>query len=250
MCLYRLRAAMLGTVVDVGCRFGLSGLDTSARTLNLSISPRCSQNVKKPNYRSREWHRRRALNEQKRIRAKVRRYGAGAVRGSGRSLRTFTSAEGTRIVRIEGGDKLPEVLSFREAPDDTLTFFANLRARTLTGARTFCRQVEGGRESRVGWVRAYSDFTSLRKVSPSASLVLAAEYDRVGRMSGKPTTAVDLEEWHPGVVWTLQQVGFFELLNIPGSALPPLPPDLQNLVVARMQWGDDVNFGEAAEALV
>lgn len=198
--------------------------------------------MKRMTYRFREWLRRRALNEQKRKCSRLRpRRAFGAA-----TFSTLTNIHGTHLVQVEDGDRLPAALSFRDEPEETLRFFANLRTRTLSGKRSRVR----GKQRNVGWIKAYSDFKSLHKISPSASLVLAAEYDRVQRVTGAPSALVDIDRWDPDVVWTLRQLGFFDLFGISDASLPDPPLARQNFLVARMQWGDDVNFVKAGKALV
>jgi hypothetical protein len=143
---------------------------------------------------------------------------------------------------------IPERLALEGDDLETaLAFFNNLRSRTiLRGLPTF----RGMR--RVGWMRGYTDFTTVRSISPGAALILAAEYDRIMRAGGIPPNAIDLEHWDRGVYSALYQLGFFRLLGFNddavGQALPE--PNTDAILIAPMQRGDTADVRDAGEALL
>jgi hypothetical protein len=69
-------------------------------------------------------------------------------------------------------------------------------------------------------VRKHIDFTVVSEITPPAALALAAEYDRLYITTGNRPWAVNLSRWNPVVLATLDQLGFFQLLEI-RSAPPP-----------------------------
>lgn len=61
--------------------------------------------------------------------------------------------------------------------------------------------------------RTYIDFANIRRLSPTAALVLAAELDRWNHIRvGGRLRPVDLPSWDPNVRCQLRDMGFFELL--------------------------------------
>ncbi|MYI47666.1 MAG: hypothetical protein F4114_01105, partial [Rhodospirillaceae bacterium] len=62
----------------------------------------------------------------------------------------------------------------------------------------------------------YIDFRSIRQLSETAALVLAAELDRFNQhplRKGRRLFAIDVEEWDQSVRRKLAEMGFFDLLN-------------------------------------
>lgn len=66
----------------------------------------------------------------------------------------------------------------------------------------------------------YIDFRQIRRLSPAAALVLAAELDRWNNLPFRSRLrAIDVKQWDPSVSGLLADMGFFELLSVP-------PPDV------------------------
>jgi hypothetical protein len=136
----------------------------------------------------------------------------------GRATRWVVSrvawASGGRLVRTIDPEKLPPVLCLDDAYDDTIAFIHNLRLRTRrTPAAAVYRQMRR-HKGRVGWLRNYQDFKSLRHISPGAALLVCAEYDLFRQLAGVPLSVIDLEDWDDRVFATLSQLGFFNLLDV------------------------------------
>jgi len=147
---------------------------------------------------------------------------------------------------------MPSDLDFEANQQRTMIFLHNLRFKTSRPVVSGMKQPSSRFKSRVGRIGSYSDFTKLRSISPGAALVLAAEYDRMRRVSNVPAAALDLERWAPNVYATLMQLGFFELLGFSSSKLlngPAEDPD-PSLHIAPMQMGDDVNLTQAEDPLL
>lgn len=64
-------------------------------------------------------------------------------------------------------------------------------------------------------IPGYNDFTVMKHCSPSAALVLASEFDRARALNGWSIPLIDVHRWEPEVVALLDEIGFFELLEIP-----------------------------------
>ena len=70
--------------------------------------------------------------------------------------------------------------------------------------------------------RTYINFRKIRKLSPAAALVLAAELDRWNKIPKKhgPLKTVDVLEWDPQIRRLLGDMGFFDLLRVVAPATP------------------------------
>jgi hypothetical protein len=161
----------------------------------------------------------------------------------------LTTQYGTQRVRLSRAVSLPANLCLDQNTDETLSFFESLRYRTLLhGVR-----VNRPHQTRIAWVRGYSDFTTMRRISPGAALILAAEYDRIYRIGSSIPNSVDIKQWDPLVYSTLYGLGFFDLLGVAqsGSANHVLPsPKEGNFVQAPMQRGENANWEGASDALL
>ena len=66
--------------------------------------------------------------------------------------------------------------------------------------------------------RIYIDFREIEEISAGAALVVAAELDRwnhVRHHLGRKLRAVDVDEWNQDVRDRLEEMGFFDLLQVP-----------------------------------
>jgi hypothetical protein len=105
----------------------------------------------------------------------------------------LTTQYGTHRVRLSRAVNLPTNLCLVENTEETLSFCESLRYRTvLHGLR-----VNRPHQTRIKWVREFTDFTTMRPISPGAALILAAEYDRIHRVGSSIPNTVDLEQWDP-----------------------------------------------------
>lgn len=158
----------------------------------------------------------------------------------------LTTNAGIQLVQLTAGKTIPNNLCLDTALRETLTFFFQLRAKTVNrGFPTFKSQ-----PMNIGWIRGYTDFTTLRRISPGAALILAAEYDRIYRYGNIPALAIDLHHWDDNVYSTLFQLGFFNLLGLQaGQARLPTPVDT-TVLQAPMVRGIDTNWQEAGSTLL
>ena len=112
--------------------------------------------------------------------------------------------------------KLPETLSFEKNSGQVLEFLKQLRTRAYL-SKPVKRPSGIRREKR--WIGPYTDFTTLKSISPAAALVLAAEHYRIRHVKNRAnndveTPVVDFSFWDKDVVLALYQLGFLELLNV------------------------------------
>ena len=149
--------------------------------------------VRKPTREMREWHLIHAARQEKRRLGKrhPNRKGPG---------RQVTGMQGTFLTF-----PCPESLSLEDNFDGVVKLLSDLRY-----------QSERQRNEIV-----YIDFKPIRELKPSGALVLAAELDRWNRLTLNQSRFknVDLQQWNVRVRKLLGQMGFFDLLGVPGAEL-------------------------------
>jgi len=138
---------------------------------------------------------------------------SGALAGGPR-VGVFSNKYGSRLVRITDAIEAPHTLCLDTNYEETVAFFHDLRVHTRMPSRGALMPPSGRRPARIGWVRGLRDMTTLKSISAGAALILASEYDRVGRVYGFPPVTIDLHRWDPYVCTTLSRLGFFELLEL------------------------------------
>ncbi len=108
-------------------------------------------------------------------------------------LSGVTGAANRRHVRFVA----PRDFSLSSNYDLVISFFEGLRREGV------------GRKNRVTL-----DFKNIRKLSPAAALMLAAEVDRWRRKAAYGLKPYQPKQWHPEIRRLLIENGFFDLLNI------------------------------------
>ena len=97
--------------------------------------------------------------------------------------------------------------------------------------------------------RVYIDFREIEEISAGAALVVAAELDRWNHMPhhrGRKLRAVDVDEWREHVRHRLEDMGFFDLLDVQVSNRNQ--DDLSSTKYIRFRSGTQVE-GKAIEDL-
>ena len=105
---------------------------------------------------------------------------------------------------------MPAVFCLTENFDECAAFLADLRTRLnvpIAGRRFPSKR---GAVQQIG---RYIAFETMRKITPSAALVLASEYDRVRRLRGIDLWLVNVDKWNPDVFQVLFDLGFFDVLE-------------------------------------
>ncbi|MER9295761.1 ATP-binding protein [Mesorhizobium sp. M0621] len=122
-------------------------------------------------------------------------------------------------ISATAGRKPPSPLCFDENPNDTYRFFAGLREGFQRAIGTNAGFVHRP-QAALPRISTYYDFGQLSDISTAASIVLAAEYQRISTLIGVVPPTVNLNKWNPQVYAKLTQLGFFEILGIEKKVRP------------------------------
>ena len=116
---------------------------------------------------------------------------------------------------------MPANFCLEENSEEVAAFLNELRHRLTTGGEQLQRARMSGNSRRVAQrtkaaYTDYIDFATLDRITPSAALLLASEYDRANELYkfGQALGAINIERWKPAVLMTLQDLGFLSLLGV------------------------------------
>ncbi|RUM95324.1 hypothetical protein EET67_23905 [Pseudaminobacter arsenicus] len=141
----------------------------------------------------------------------------------------------------------PEIMCFERNLDQTAGFLARLRRRLLSvGPRPSWTRNKNGTPR----LRSYLDFARIEEISTSCALVLAAEYERIGKIIGSPPPVVNLDEWNEPVFFRLWQLGFFPLLGLTESNLADQVTEDENSMTLRFFSGANAEETEQADRML
>jgi hypothetical protein len=146
--------------------------------------------------------------------------------------------------------KMPSVLCFNRNCAETLQVLRRIRERLslpMRGARIGCTASKH-RGARIHQGIPYFRFEDMRSISLSATIVLAAEFERSSRLAGGILPIlVNVDAWDSGVLGSLWDIGFFDIVGFPtGIGKPDL--DL-NSVLLPMRSGETAD-SQAVSQLV
>lgn len=144
---------------------------------------------------------------------------------------------------------MPELLCFNENCSESLVALADIRGKLnlpMRGTRRG-REVSKHRNARIRQAGLYRSFEGLKTVTPAAALVLAAEFERAGLLTGITPTVYNVEKWAENVLDTLWDIGFFDIVGFPtGVSKPKLDEDF---VLLPMRSGDTADSVAIAELI-
>lgn len=147
-----------------------------------------------------------------------------------RARRTSDSDYRPEIVSMWSGDGIkkaicterprpaPSIICFSENPTETLQFMSYIQDKLALPKdvvhRTSNSWLKRARKRRkLPQIRGYLDFSRIDHISTSASVVLAANYDRASRLAGRVPPTVNLETWSDPAFTTLYELGFFSIVG-------------------------------------
>jgi hypothetical protein len=137
---------------------------------------------------------------------------------------------------------MPKNFCLEQNYEESAQCLATLRERLASSSRRASRrQFKEGRSLRV--LDGYNDFATIERCSPSAALVLAAEYDKIRALHPWNIPVIDINKWRPELLAQLGEIGFFRLLDI--NAVEPVPTARGDKIL-QFQTGKFVARDEAA----
>jgi hypothetical protein len=149
----------------------------------------------------------------------------------------------TGTARAMARTPMPNVFCLEENYEESAACLAVLRKRLEVGTERAVRQEMFRQRRHIRTVGGYNDFTTIEKCSPSAALVLAAEYDKSRSIVKWNVPLLDLPRWKSDLVTMLDEIGFFRLLEIPR---PKARASATGVRVLQFQTGHLVARNEAA----
>lgn len=120
----------------------------------------------------------------------------------------LTLAGRTTNIRALQRDAMPAILCFEENYEETAEALVRIRASLVEGEANH----RAGRKFSI--LPQYADFTTIKRCSPSAALVLAAEFDKSKAVREWNIPLIDLHRWDRRLKAMLDEIGFFKLLEI------------------------------------
>lgn len=108
----------------------------------------------------------------------------------------------------------PKVFSIDENADSFIQWLGRHYDSMTSWLLKINKRRGKGKPIKANRVPYYSDFKSIRKMTPAGALVTAALYDRGRQLSGSSLRVYDYDKWDSAVRQTLEQVGFFQILDI------------------------------------
>lgn len=121
----------------------------------------------------------------------------------------------------------PADFSLKRNHDEVVAFFSRLR-KLAYNEEAFSKR------------RCGIDFSALRKISPGAALMLAAELYRLQKFLGIKLKAVRQHEWDPSVSRILHELGLFDLLETPNVGRENLARDNGRVSITKFIVGSMV----------
>lgn len=163
------------------------------------------------------------MDERKRKRRRAKVDGANGNEEITKSWHEITVYKRGKVRKSYARERIPmpENFCLIENYDTVAECLGELRHRFTTSAKAITKaRTEGGRRKtklrRYQRFDSYTDFASIKRITPAAALVLASEYDRILSLYNIPEwlTAINIEKWNEDVLTTLRDVGFLSLLNV------------------------------------
>ena len=162
--------------------------------------------MRKPSAKTREWNRIHALNSGRRRQESNRKHKTKRKNTSANRRHSARSVPRQHLDPDWVRDNLPAI----ECPEE-FSLESNFDAVVNVIARIRKQSTKPVNEG------VYIDFRKIKHLSATAALVLAAELDRWNNLPGRrQLQSVDVHEWNDTVRTLLREMGFFQLLHVPG----------------------------------
>jgi hypothetical protein len=181
-------------------------------------------------------------------RRRLRFEAAAAARRQGtRRLKVFMQTqEGQRQAWAARRTPMPENFCLESNYEQCIERLRKLRLSLNQTAKQLQGHSGAGQNKRAR-VASFLDFSTIKQCTPATALVLAAEYDRARSLlpSGR-ITLINLDNWRVDLVEMLDEIGFFDLLEIPR---PQTSGKRGDVSVVRFQTGSTFGNNEAGSLM-
>ncbi len=142
---------------------------------------------------------------------------------------------------------MPEVFCLDGNTSETIKFLSGMRNTILQRAVDVASKSPANRKPfGLEQLFSYYDFKSVKQITPTAALVLAALYDRQKFIAGRRLNTVDEHLWDPYVLNVLKSLGFHQLLEMKRNS-PAVHKD-NNVRILESVFGDQAD-GSSAGAI-
>lgn len=113
----------------------------------------------------------------------------------------------------------PQSICFHTNTTETLKFFSDWRTKTairekVNNPRSISWMNKSKKSGRIRSIKGYVDYSKIAHISTAGALIMAAEYDRAGRLMEEIPPTINLHEWKHPVFAKLYEVGFFEIVGL------------------------------------
>ncbi|RVT99115.1 hypothetical protein EOD42_03130 [Rhodovarius crocodyli] len=183
-----------------------------------------------------------ARKHQHRLIAKAKRRGEKYQKAS-----LYYGGGQTRSGKVTGpGLKMPANFCLDSNYAEVSAFLEKMRESLHQGMEKWI--AKGRPKSNNAIITKWFDFSTIQRITPSAALVLAAEFDRLRLIGQRGLIAIDVHKWNPDVLSTLRRLGLFEIWEMDPPSYDYLENDSDNLFIIPMRSGHEV-LGQAASQL-
>ncbi len=153
----------------------------------------------------------------------------------------------TYTARADRKIDMPGVLCLDTNLNETLAFLNVMRDDILARVSEIMRR---GKSRPLGRISRYFDFSTIKHISPTAALVIAAIFDRAKQITGNRPSTVNEHKWRPEVTTVLQMLGFHELLQMRSQSPPVVRSELRILKFISGEQAKGEELGLLQDALV
>lgn len=196
----------------------------------------------------RKWHFLRARNEARRrgrtyVASRwVQKYGTPNMRAV-RRVQIWEGGDPEWAICLRAPVAPPSPLCLDKNRTESVAWFESLRRafqRSINKGQPFVKRSE--RPGALPQIVGYFDFSKLKEISTAAAVVLAAEYERVGKLLGIVPPTVELDKWQDSVFNKLYQIGFFEIVGLSAKRENPVSEEklTQTMRIVSSKNSDDL----------
>jgi len=142
---------------------------------------------------------------------------------------------------------MPENFCLESNYDECIERLRKLRLSLNQSARQM-RRYSGAGQNKRARVASFLDFSTIKRCTPATALVLAAEYDRArSLLPSGGIRLINLDNWRIDLVEMLDEIGFFDLLQIPRPQTSS--EKRSDISVVRFQTGSTFGNTEAGSLM-